>query len=114
LYRYGRLVETDSADPSVRTTLNVRESDATLIVSHGPLQGGSPLTLEEARKRGKPVPHVDFAAASENAAASQVCDWLQRVDPHILNVAGPRASQDPATYRAVVELLHAALTQLAN
>jgi hypothetical protein len=33
--RYGALVETDSADPSVRTALNVHDSDATLIVSQG-------------------------------------------------------------------------------
>ena len=46
--------------------------------------------------------HVDRAAASESAAAEQAYEWLQCVDPSTLNVAGPRASQDPAIYRTVV------------
>jgi hypothetical protein len=40
----------ESADPAVRTALNVRDSDATLILSHGPLSGGSLLTLREANR----------------------------------------------------------------
>jgi len=43
--------------------------------------------------------HVDLAAASESAAAQQAYEWLQCVDRPTLNVAGPRASQDPAIYR---------------
>ena len=58
--------------------------------------------------------HVDLAAASESAAAQQAYEWLQCVDRPTLNVAGPRASQDPAIYRTVVELLRAALAQLAG
>ena len=38
---YLGLIEADSADPAVRTALNVRDSDATLILSHGPLAAGS-------------------------------------------------------------------------
>jgi hypothetical protein len=34
--RYSGLVETQSSDPAVRTSLNLRDSDATLIVSHSP------------------------------------------------------------------------------
>ena len=45
---YLGLLEADSTDPAVRTALNVRDSDATLILSHGPLTGGSLLTLQEA------------------------------------------------------------------
>ena len=48
------------------------------------------------------------------APAEQAYDWLQCVDPSTLNVAGPRASQDPAIYRTVVELLRTALAQLAG
>ena len=113
-HRYEGLLETESADPSVRTALNVRDSDATLILSHGPLQGGSLLTLEEARRLRRSVLHIDLAASPEGLAARQLCEWLQRVDPSTLNVAGPRASQDAAIYRSVVELLRAVLPQLAK
>src|SRR5690349_20784185 len=57
---YANLLEADSTDPSARTILNVRDSDATLIVSHGPLQGGSLLTLQESLKLGRPVLHIDL------------------------------------------------------
>jgi len=98
--RYGALVETDSADPQSEVLSMCTNSDATLIVSHGTPQGGSLLTLEEARKLGRSVLHVDLAAASESAAPKQVGEWLQRVDPPTLNVAGPRASQDHGIYRS--------------
>jgi hypothetical protein len=113
-HRYGGLLETESADPSVRTALNVRDSDATLILSHGPLQGGSLLTLEEAQRLGRTVFHIDLAATPKAAAARQLCTWLQRVDPSTLNVSGARASQDAAIYRSVVELLQTVFPQLAR
>src|SRR4029434_10231176 len=39
--RYVGLVEAESADPAVRTSLNVRDSDGTVILSNGPLHSGS-------------------------------------------------------------------------
>jgi hypothetical protein len=106
---YGGLVETESSDPSVRTVLNVRDSDATLIVSHGPLSGGSLLTLNEARNLARPMFHLDLTVLGHTEAADQIRMWLRRVDPHTLNVAGPRASEDAAIYRSVSELLRAVL-----
>ena len=111
---YGGLVETESSDPSVRTSLNVRDSDATLIVSHGALQGGSLLTLQEARQQGRSVLHIDLSVTPQVSATAQVSDWLRGVDGSTLNVAGPRASEDAAIYRAVVELLQSVLARLAG
>ena len=106
---YGGLVETESSDPSVRTSLNVRDSDATLILSHGPLCGGSLLTLDQARTLGRPVFHLDLTVLAHTEALDQICEWLGRVNPHTLNVAGPRASEDAAIYRSVSELLRTVL-----
>ena len=58
--QYAGLVEADSSDPTVRTVRNVRDSDATLIVSHGPLNGGSLVTFEAAGRCRKPVLHLDL------------------------------------------------------
>jgi hypothetical protein len=107
--RYSGLVETQSSDPAVRTGLNVRDSDATLIVSHGPLTGGSLLTLEEGRRWGKPVLHLDLHETTLITAVAKLRLWLDAVDPRILNVAGPRASKDAAIFAAVVALLRSAL-----
>lgn len=111
---YAGLRETNSADPSVRTSLNVRDSDATLIVSHGPLRGGSLFTLQEAQRQGRPVLHADLTAIPRAVAATLVSAWLRRVDPATLNIAGPRASADLSIYRSVSELLRAVLPEFAS
>jgi hypothetical protein len=102
--RYPGLVETESADVAERTRLNVRDADATLIVSRGPLGGGSKLTLDEARRQQKPVLHLDVGALGGEAAA-RLREWLAAEQPHVLNVAGPRASEDGDIYVAVATLL---------
>jgi hypothetical protein len=107
--RYPDLVETESADPAVRTARNVRDSDATLILSHGPLDGGSLLTLQEAIRAGKPVLHLDLDPVIPAAAAGRLRSWLGALRPNILNVAGPRASRDPRIYAATGLVLAEAL-----
>jgi len=106
---YTGLRETESGDPAVRTARNVRDSDATLIVSHGPLAGGSRLTAEEALRLSKPLLHLDLTMLSMADATDRLRQWLRTVDPEVLNVAGPRASEDPAVGAAVTALLRDAL-----
>ena len=62
--RYPNLREAESADPAVRTECNVRDSDATLLISHGPLVGGSALTARLADQMGRPHLHLDLDLAS--------------------------------------------------
>nr|WP_305800882.1 putative molybdenum carrier protein [Thiolapillus sp.] len=47
------LKETESADYSVRTRLNVRDADATLILNCGELSGGTAYTLRVAEELGR-------------------------------------------------------------
>jgi hypothetical protein len=107
--RYTGLRETESADPAVRTVWNVRDSDATLIVSHGPLSGGSLLTFQEATRLSRPVLHLDLTALAHADAVARLQKWLHAVDPATLNVAGPRASHDAAIGEGVAALLRAVL-----
>ena len=83
--RYAGLVETESADPAVRTARNVRDSDATLILSHGPLDGGSLLTHREATRAGRPVLHLDLEELEVAVAA--------RSPPHLARRGPPRHAQ---------------------
>jgi Circularly permutated YpsA SLOG family len=106
---YTGLLETDESDPAERTKRNVHDADATLLVSHGPLIGGSRLTAEEARDHGRPCLHLDLHTLSVESAARQLRAWLADVDPKVLNVAGPRASEDAAIYGDSVTLLRTAL-----
>lgn len=108
--RYTGLLETASAESAVRSARNVRDSDATLILSHGPLTGGSLLTLHEATRAGKPVLHLDLdQVATVETAALVLRGWLAGTGPSTLNVAGPRASKDSRIAEATREVLEAAL-----
>src|SRR5262245_10154727 len=80
--RYPGLFETESDDPAVRTARNVRDSDATLILSHGPLCGGSLRTLEEAGRARKPVLHLDLADGDLAAAGARLRRWLAALRPN--------------------------------
>ncbi len=89
------LVETDSADPSVRTERNVRDADATLILARGPLTGGTAPTRACAVRLGRALRVVDLAGAADVAATRA---WLEAEDVRVLNVAGPRESGAPGIY----------------
>jgi hypothetical protein len=103
-----RLVETESREYAVRTARNVRDSDATLLVTRGTPTGGSALTADLARRQGKPLLHLDLDAAGP-AAAGRLRGWLADTGAEVLNVAGPRESGCPGIAAAVRALLVDAL-----
>lgn len=111
---YAGLRETESDDYSERTVRNVRDSDATLIISFGALSGGSLLTRRFACEIGRPLMHVDLLETTSDAAALAVCVWLENSGCRVLNVAGPRASEEPRIYRAVRRLLSNVLSPVAD
>ena len=92
-----------------RTRKNVMEADATLIISRGPLTGGSALTATIAARLDKPWLHIDLNVQDSGAAAESVKRWLQDCGANVLNVAGPRASSDEAIYRDAYHLVAAIL-----
>ena len=102
---YKGLTECDSPDPTVRTRLNVESSDATLILSHGKLSGGSLTTWKAARNARKPCLHIDLDRNSRDAPVEKIDLWLRTGGFDDLNVAGPRASKDPEIYASALEIL---------
>jgi hypothetical protein len=96
------LQEMPTASYPARTEQNVIDSDGTLVVSHGPLTGGSALTLELAHKHKKPCMHLDLAEKPVFLSAPDVNAWLNHHMIEILNVAGPKASKDPKIYEATL------------
>ncbi len=105
---YPNLIETETADLSVRTEFNVRDSDATLLLTHGIPTGGSALTNEIAKHLGKPLLHIDLNYIPLKLASKNLGHWLQEVRPKILNVAGSRNSKDPEIYKLSKMLLESA------
>ena len=89
------LRETPKADYLQRTEWNVRDSDATVIISLVPqLTGGSLATAELASSLGKPCLHLS-GLQGETENMQQLSGFLCRNEVQILNVAGPRASGEP-------------------
>ena len=103
--RYS-LKETPHPNYLQRTEWNVRDSDATLIVScSADLTGGSLATHELAVAHGRPCLHLS-GKFETGAAAMKLKDWLQNEAVTILNVAGPRASGEPALGRFIQSILN--------
>ncbi len=99
------LTENDSTTYDDRTERNVSASDGTLIVSVGPLTGGSATTRRFARRHERPVLHVNLARLTPEDAAGLIRTWLADFKVRTLNVAGPRESTTPGIYGAVHALL---------
>ena len=106
-----RVRETPSEDPAERTERNVEDSDATLLISHGPLAGGSELTRRVAAALGKPVLHVELGKLGAAEAADRIARWLGALGCRTLNVAGPRASEEAGIHAAAGAVLRRALSK---
>lgn len=96
--KYPNLIETETESPAERTELNVINSDATLILSHGEPNGGSLLTIEFAEKHQKPFLPIDFSNLSLEKAIEKMKNWLDLMSVETLNIAGSRASEDREIY----------------
>jgi predicted Rossmann fold nucleotide-binding protein DprA/Smf involved in DNA uptake len=93
-----QLTETKARNYATRTKRNVRESDGTLVLNLGELDGGTLQTVEYAEKRGKPclVVQLDDAVHPD---PQEVAEWLKEQSICVLNVAGPRESKRSGIYR---------------
>ena len=96
------LKETSSSSYSARTEMNVKDSDGTLILTWGPVTGGTARTLEFTKKFKKPHLVVDLSKREE---PDIVKEWGQQNSLRILNVAGPRESKVPGIHARAAEFL---------
>lgn len=103
--KYPNLRETKTENSAERTELNVQDSDATLIFSHGALKGGSKLTLEMCDKHAKPRLHVDFEKNDFSQAVKKARQFIFFSDCKTLNIAGAHASEDARIYGKVKDFL---------
>lgn len=89
------LRETPLAPVSQRTLWNLRDSDGTLILCRGRPRGGTALTLQAVRRKPRLLVDPD-----DRHRLRFVRGWLIGQRIAVLNVGGPRASEDPGIYRA--------------
>lgn len=103
---YPELRPTPSGDPAVRTRWNVRDSDATLVVTRaGVTSPGTTSTVAIAEELDRPHLLVDPA---DDALLLSWLDGLPR--GLVLNVAGPRESEAPGIHAEARALLKAVLS----
>lgn len=102
------LRETISASYEERTRWNVRDADATLVLTCGKPGGGTAYTIEHAQTADKPCLIVDLDGGP---STQPVEDWLSEHAVAILNVAGPRASACPRAYGGARDFLRGLFRQ---
>ena len=103
---YPGLKETPSDVPAQRTRWNVRDSDATLVVSDGSVSRGTALTIAVAVELGR------FLLVVRPRDVEAARTFLARLpEGAVLNVAGPRASEWPEGYASTAALLRSALQE---
>jgi hypothetical protein len=102
---YQNMIETESPRPASRTRRNIRNSDATLVLTRGEADEGTRLTLRTAERLGKPLLQVDLARTSVGEACAEIRAWLAAAKPATLNVAGPRESKAPGIHAQARVLL---------
>lgn len=108
------LKETPTPYYAQRTEWNVRDSDGTVILSTKPvLSGGSKATEDFAVSLGKPCLHVS-AQRDGNEAAGRLCRFIEKHGIRVLNVAGPRASNEPGVGEFAKAILGEAIAGAAD
>ena len=109
-----QLRETGSDNYSIRTRRNVRDSGGTVIFSErAELTGGTKETAEFAKAIGKPLLKL-VSSAGIQESATQLNSFLKEHGIVVLNVAGPRASEEPEVSRFVNAVLTQALQSLVR
>lgn len=99
------LVETETSAYPQRTRQNIRDSDATLVITRGEPAGGTLLTVRLAERLNRPCLVIELSSRRLQAARTAILEWLQTIRPVVLNVAGPRASESPGLCRSVRAIL---------
>ena len=97
---------------AARTLRNVLDSDATLIIYFGRLEGGTEQTLVHCLEHRKPYRLVDASVVTPRQAGQVAVAFVREHGIRLLNVAGPRASKQAgaqAYARAAVAHLLASL-----
>ena len=96
-----------------RTEKNVVDSDGTVIFTYGKPDGGSLLTIDFAKKHGKPCLAVD-ATRPHDEIVARVLRWIRRrlPDGAVVNVAGSRRSKAPGIHMAVKRAMRDVLAGL--
>jgi hypothetical protein len=97
--------ELERAGYRERTRQNVIDSDGTVIFFFTEPTGGTRQTIEFCLQALKPHLLVDAVTQTIEQAARSISDFISGHEIATLNVAGPRASQEPKAYDYAKEVI---------
>jgi hypothetical protein len=111
--RYDLCMEAPVVDYKDRTSRNVRDAHATLLVTMGKTLSwrgpGTELTARIVRQTRRPTRWHDLERRTYGSVGAEaVREWLDTLgpaDPLVLNVAGSRESSNPGIYAAARSFL---------
>ncbi len=96
-----------------RTLKNVQDSDGTAIIFFNSLRGGTKLTRVYCDNEKKPYVLIDATEILSENAAERISDFIRENAISVLNVAGPRASKEPAAYNYTKQAIRILLDKKA-
>jgi len=96
------LEETSNMDHTVRTGYNVRDSDGTLMLYRGELQGGTAYAVELAKHMKRPIMTVDLESPTPRDAIQK---WIRDNELKVLHIGGQRESTRPGIYAQAYTLI---------
>ncbi len=101
------LREAESSRYGQRTALNVRDSDATLILRHGLITRGTKLTIKICRKK---IRYYVICDPYKTYHVPRAVKFIIEQNVGVLNIAGPRESSRPGIYKQskifITDVLH--------
>jgi hypothetical protein len=109
-----RLQGMPPAGDSASIEKNVVESDGTLIIAREKLAGRVDDSRRMTLRHHKQLLGVDLNQTHHYEAASLIASWIDMQRIEVLNVAGPRAGEDPEIYDDVFRILEQAIQILMD
>ena len=108
------LTELIGAGYAERTRRNVADSDGTLVITFGPVRGGTAHTIDSCRELGRPHIIIDGSSVPPEQGVLEAVRFVRENGIGQLNVAGPRASGEPRGYGYSYALVRALSLQCAG
>jgi hypothetical protein len=100
-----QLIELKEGGYRQRTKRNIQDSDGTLIINMGTLEGGTLQTHQFALRLKKPYLVVQLDTGITDAMVAWTLTWIKHNNLETLNVAGPRESKRPGVYDLTIKFL---------
>jgi hypothetical protein len=88
-----------------RTIQNILDSDVTVVIYFGELEGGTQQTVLHCTRHQKPHLLIDAMTMTARDGAAQAARFISLHNAAIVNVAGPRQSKAPQAQPYAFELV---------